>query len=110
MLLYLTEEDVVAEKKGTKTAPDLHGQVALMLCESMLHALVEAGVLSKELAIGAIDTVAELTRETLDTSISSRSTSAGDRGQARAALALVNSIRTSFLAKSSSMSQRHQSS
>jgi len=89
----------VAEKNGVKSPPDLHGQVALALCESLLHVLVEAGVLSKELAIEAIDTVAELTRETADTSVTSRSNSARERAQARAAFALINSIRTSFMAK-----------
>lgn len=34
-----------------------------MLCESILHVLVEEGVLSKAKAIEAIETVAELTRE-----------------------------------------------
>ena len=37
-----------------------------MLCESLLHVLVEEGVLSKAKAIEAIETVAELTREMAD--------------------------------------------
>jgi len=42
---------------------DTQGRVALMLCESILHVLVEEGVLSKAKAIEAIETVAELLRE-----------------------------------------------
>lgn len=34
-----------------------------MLCESVLHVLVEEGVLTKTKAIEAIETVVELTRE-----------------------------------------------
>ena len=37
-----------------------------MLCEGVLHVLVEEGVLSKAKAIEAIETVAELTREMAD--------------------------------------------
>ena len=39
------------------------GRVALMLCESIRHALVEAGIISKTKAIETIEGVAELTRE-----------------------------------------------
>ncbi len=42
---------------------DPDGVVALMLCESLLHVLVEEGVITKERAMGAIETVSELTRE-----------------------------------------------
>jgi hypothetical protein len=42
---------------------DPQGRVALMLCESVLHVLVEEGVLTKTKAIEAIETVVELTRE-----------------------------------------------
>lgn len=44
-------------------ASDPQGRVALMLCESILHVLVEEGVLSKTKAMEAIETVLELTRE-----------------------------------------------
>ena len=43
--------------------PDPHGQVALMLCESLFHVLVEEGVISKETALNAINGVVELARE-----------------------------------------------
>ena len=36
-------------------APDPDGQVSLMLCESILHLLVEEGVISKEKALEACD-------------------------------------------------------
>ena len=42
---------------------DPQGRVALMLCESTLHVLVEEGILTKAKAIEAIETVAELTNE-----------------------------------------------
>jgi len=48
------------------TSRDPQARVALMLCESLLHVLVEEGVLSKAKAIEAIETVAELTREMAD--------------------------------------------
>lgn len=42
---------------------DPQGRVALMLCESILHVLVEEGVITKLKALDAINTVAELTQE-----------------------------------------------
>jgi hypothetical protein len=39
------------------------GHVSLMLCESILHILVEDGVISKETALDAINGVVELARE-----------------------------------------------
>jgi hypothetical protein len=44
-------------------SPQPHCEVALMLCESLIHLLVEEGVLTKAKAIEAIETVAELTHE-----------------------------------------------
>jgi hypothetical protein len=44
-------------------AADPQGQVALMLCESLLHVLVEQGILTREKAVEAIATVDELMRE-----------------------------------------------
>jgi hypothetical protein len=41
-----------------------HGQAALMLCESLLHLLVEEGVITKTKALEAIEGVAEFARET----------------------------------------------
>jgi hypothetical protein len=56
----------VDKKMETVTPRDPQGRIALMLCESLLHVLVEEGVLSKAKAIEAIETVAELTREMAD--------------------------------------------
>ena len=42
---------------------DPQGRVALMLCETLFHLLVEEGVITKAKAIEAIEGVAELTRE-----------------------------------------------
>ena len=42
---------------------DPQGRVALMLCESLFHLLVEEGVITKAKAMEAIEGVAELTRE-----------------------------------------------
>ncbi len=38
---------------------DPHGQAALMLCESLVHVLVERGVISLRDALEAVDTAAE---------------------------------------------------
>jgi hypothetical protein len=43
--------------------PDPHGQVALLLCESLLHVLIEQRVISREAALSAIESVHELTEE-----------------------------------------------
>jgi hypothetical protein len=44
-------------------SPDQHGLAALMLCESLMHVLVEEGILPKGKALDAINTVAELMHE-----------------------------------------------
>jgi len=44
-------------------SPDSHGQAALMLCESLLHLLLEQQVITKEKAIEMIGDVAELAKE-----------------------------------------------
>jgi hypothetical protein len=45
------------------SVPDPHGQLSLMLSESILHILVEGGVISKVKALEAINGVLELARE-----------------------------------------------
>ena len=45
---------------------DPQGRIALMLCESLFHVLVEEGVITKAKAMEAIEGVAELTREMAD--------------------------------------------
>ena len=46
--------------------PDPQGQVALLLCESLLHVLVEQRVISREAALSAIESVLELTQESAE--------------------------------------------
>lgn len=43
--------------------PDAHGQAALLLAESMLHALVEAGRLTRGQALDAVRTAVEVKEE-----------------------------------------------
>jgi hypothetical protein len=62
-----------------------------MLCESVLHVLVEEGVLSKTKAIEAIETVLELTRDVAEVE------SPDDRSQA--AIGLIEGIAESFASK-----------
>jgi len=45
---------------------DPHGEVALLLCESLLHVLVEQQVISREAALSAIESVHELTEESVE--------------------------------------------
>jgi hypothetical protein len=47
----------------TKSRPDPEAKVALLLCESLLHVLVEQKVISREAAQSAIQSVLELTQE-----------------------------------------------
>jgi hypothetical protein len=72
------------------SSSDPQGRVALMLCESVLHVLVEEGVLTKAKAIEAINTVLELTREMAD----------GNPGtEAHIAVDLAEAIAQSFASK-----------
>jgi hypothetical protein len=74
------------------TAPDPDGQVALMLCESILHLLVEERVISNEKALGAINSVVELARE----NAIGQCSSAG-----RSAVQLIEAIAQTFALKGS---------
>ena len=87
----------VAQKK-LQSAPDPHGQVALMLCESLLHELVESGLLTKAQALGVIDTVVELAHEAAE----SDRPLATARGGMRSAAVTIEAIRKSFVAKGAS--------
>ena len=71
--------------------PDPDGQVSLMLCESILHILVEEGVISNEKALEAINGVVELTRENDD--IGQR------RSASRSAAQLIEAIAQTFALK-----------
>lgn len=85
-------------KIGT-TAPydDLRGQLALMLCEALLHVLVEKRVINKKNALDAIDTVAELAHELTERGALAH---APRRGSRREAIALIEAMRLSFATKS----------
>jgi hypothetical protein len=70
---------------------DPHGQVAMMLCESLLHVLIEQGVLSRQQAIEAIEGIAELLAEAAEREFQAVN--------ARAAAVLLDTIRESFMRK-----------
>jgi len=72
-------------------APDPHGQVALMLCESLLHVLVEEGVVPREKVIEAIDLVADLVRDRAQTQTHG--------GKGSSPVALIERIAATFAAK-----------
>ena len=80
----------VDKESEAVTSRDPQGRVALMLCESILHVLVEEGMLSKAKAIEAINTVLELTREMADGNPTTEAHIAAD---------LVKSIAESFALK-----------
>ena len=50
-------------KRPPRIEPDAHGQAALMLAESMLHALVETATITAEEAISIIRTAQEVKAE-----------------------------------------------
>ena len=72
-------------------ASDPQGKVALLLCESLLHVLVEERVIGREAALSAIDSALELTRESDDPK-----TGTAER---HAAAALIERIAASFAVK-----------
>jgi len=90
----------VAQKKHLDSQPDPHGQVALMLCESLLHELVENGVITKAQALGVIDTVVELAQEAAESDRPLGSARGGTQG--RSASVIIEAIRRSFVAKGAS--------
>lgn len=51
-------QSVHARSRGT--GPDPHGQAAMLLVESLIHALVENKVISLELAIEVVDLATEV--------------------------------------------------
>lgn len=58
-------DDESREKDGTRPSPrrdepDAHGQAALLLAESVLHALIEAKALTLDQAIDAVRTASEV--------------------------------------------------
>jgi hypothetical protein len=75
-------------------SPQPHCEVALMLCESLIHLLVEEGVLTKAKAIEAIETVAELTHEIAESAPSVTSQIAVDLEDLAASFTLQESARS----------------
>jgi hypothetical protein len=73
-----------------KSRPDPEGKIALLLCESLLHVLVEQRVISLEAALSAIQTTLELTQEDAETMNGVRDLSA---------TALIERIAATFAAK-----------
>ena len=61
-----SDEFPLSAGHATMPRPDPHGQAALLLCESLLHVLVEQRVISREAAFSAIETVLELTQESAE--------------------------------------------
>jgi polyhydroxyalkanoate synthesis regulator phasin len=87
----------VAQKKQLESEPAPHGQVALMLCESLLHELVENGVITRAQARNVVDTVVELVHEAAE---SGRPLgSARKTAQTQSAAVIIEAFRKSFAAK-----------
>lgn len=77
------------DSHGNPTEPDAYGQAALLLAESILHALVEAKVLSVEAALGAIQSACDVKTE-----VAALSDESGSR--MRESLGLLRAISGSF--------------
>ena len=65
-----------AETRTTirRREPDAHGQAALLLAESMLHALVERGLLTSEQAAAVVQVASEVKEEVAETTAESPGT------------------------------------
>jgi hypothetical protein len=90
----------VAQKNHLESEPDPHGQVALMLCESLLHELLENGVITKAQALNVVDTVVELVHEAAERD--QPSGSVRKRAQTLSATVIIEAIRKSFVVKGAS--------
>ena len=73
-------------------SPEAHCEIALMLCESLIHLLVEEGVIAKHKAIETIEGVAELASEMA-------ANESAPAGKKRNAAALVETMAESFRLK-----------
>lgn len=77
-----------ADRRPTDHEPDAHGQAALMLAESILHALIDTSTLSVEGALAVVRVAQEVNAE---------GTKAADGPPARkASLALLDQIAISL--------------
>ena len=54
------QKNEVTEVKPHGVEPDAHGQAALMLAESMLHALMEIGTFTPAQALSVVETAQEI--------------------------------------------------
>ena len=77
--------------RGPKvTAPDAHGQAALLLCETLTHLLIERNVLTLDEVCRAIEGIEDIAEEMVD-----RAAIEG----AKTTLTLLRTIRLSLLSK-----------
>jgi hypothetical protein len=90
----------VVRKKQSESEPGPQRQVALMLCESLLHELVENGVIAKIQALNIIDTVAELVSEAVESNRPLGSERSNP--QTPSAMVIIEAIRKSFAIKGAS--------
>ena len=74
----------------TPQSADPFGLAAMMLCESLLHALVDAGILPRELALETVQSVLEVAHDMADQGEVPARASAAD---------VLQEIATSFEAK-----------
>jgi hypothetical protein len=88
----MNHDPVDAVPRNPDTAPlepDAHGQAALLLAESILHALVETRTLTLNMALSAIQTTCEVKREVAELSGESN-------GRMNESLDLLKAIASSF--------------
>ncbi|GGB72341.1 hypothetical protein [Blastomonas aquatica] len=88
----MTNDTIIAASvplPGGAIEPDAHGQAALLLAESILHALVETRTLSIDAALSVIKTTCEVKREVAE------STGESD-GRMKESLALLQAISATF--------------
>jgi len=71
--------------------PGPEGKVALLLCEALLHALVEERVISRQAALGVIEGVLEVAQESAEV----RTVASGEGS----ATSLIEKIAATFAAK-----------
>jgi two-component system, cell cycle response regulator CpdR len=72
-----TDADGCRHPGEARDARCVHGQVSLLLCESLLHLLIEEGLITRGRALDAVETVAEVTREMAEMDPASNSVAAG---------------------------------
>ncbi|MDD1449866.1 hypothetical protein NHF48_001200 [Sphingomonas sp. H160509] len=76
-------------RAATRPDPDAHGQASLLLVESLLHGMLEKGLLSVDEALGIVTTACEVKEEIASQEIESEDT-------ARYSLHLIGRITASL--------------